>query len=314
MVTADILMLAGPTASGKSALSLYAAKALDAEIINADSMQVYSGLRILSARPDEAEMGGVPHHLFGTIDPSERCSVGRWARLALETIEDLRSRGKRIVFVGGTGLYYKALIEGLAPAPDIPQAVLDEVVTLYQSDGVEGLRAEAERCDPAGAARIEIGDRQRLMRLIAVSRAAGKPMSELQADTRPLLDVDRVVGVVIQPDREALYERIESRFDLMIGEGALEEARAIAERRLQPDLPAMKAVGLPPLLAAVRGEMALDEAIEIAKRDSRRYAKRQFTWFSNQHSDWARITDLEPAAARAALDVIITEPFFGVRA
>ena len=120
MATADILMLAGPTASGKSALSIHAARALDAEIVNADSMQIYSGLRILSARPDEAEMAGIPHHLFGTLDPSQRCSVGQWARLALETIDTLRRRDKRIVFVGGTGLYYKALTEGLAPTPDVP--------------------------------------------------------------------------------------------------------------------------------------------------------------------------------------------------
>jgi len=299
----DILMLAGPTASGKSALSLHAARALNAEIINADSMQIYSGLQILSARPAVDEMGGVAHHLFGVIAPSERCSVGHWTRLALACVETLRARGKRIIFVGGTGLYFKALLEGLAPTPDIPDAILSDVTALLQ--------AEARCLDPVATARIEAGDRQRLMRVIAVSRAAGQPLSQLQSQTRPLLDPARCVGVVIQPDREALYARIEQRFDAMVRQGALEEARAILEQRLPTDLPAMKAVGLPPLLAHLQGALDLDAAIEMAKRDSRRYAKRQFTWFSNQHPDWRRITTLDAQSACAALDDILSDRFFG---
>lgn len=307
----DILFLAGPTASGKSALSLHAARALDGEVINADSMQVYEGLGVITARPDPHEMGGIPHHLFGVIDPAQRFSVGQWTKLALAAIKDVTGRGKRAILVGGTGLYFKALVEGLAPTPDVPQAIITEVNALFEAGGLDALREVAEALDPVGAARIEAGDRQRLMRLIAVAKASGRPLSQIQSETRPLLDPERAIGVVIAPDREALYARIEARFDQMVSQGALEEARAIAERRLSADLPAMKAVGLPPLIAHVQGRLELEEAIELAKRDSRRYAKRQFTWFTNQHPDWARVGSMDPVIARAELDQIILKPFFG---
>lgn len=180
---------------------------------------------------------------------------------------------------------------------------------LYASGGVEALRSEAERIDPAGAARVKAGDRQRLMRLIVVARACGRPLSELQADTSPLIDPSSALGVAILPDRAALYARIEARFDAMIEGGALDEARLLAARKLASDLPAMKAVGLPPLLEHLAGRITLEEAVEIAKRDSRRYAKRQFTWFYNQHPDWARITSLDPVEACAELDAILTAHF-----
>jgi len=305
----DILLLGGPTASGKSALAIHAARRLDAEIINADSLQVYDGLRILTARPGADDTGDVPHHLFGMIDPGERCSVGRWTRLAVDLIDDVRSRGRRIVLAGGTGLYFKALLDGLAPAPDIPTEIQAEIDALYASGGVEALRTEAERLDPVGAARVEAGDRQRLMRLIAVARACGRSLSQLQADTRPLIDPASALGVAILPDRAALYARIEARFDVMIEGGALDEARMIAGRALAPDLPAMKAVGLPPLLDHLAGRITLQEAVETAKRDSRRYAKRQFTWFSNQHPDWARMTSLDPKGACAELEAILDAHF-----
>ncbi len=304
-----VLILAGPTASGKTALSLQAAHRLKGEIVNADSMQVYEGLQIISAQPSPQERAAAPHHLFGVIDPAERCSVGRWAALALEAIETIEARGGVPILVGGTGLYFKALLEGLAPVPDIPAAVADQVEELYASGGLDALREEADRLDPVASARIGEGDRQRLMRVIAVAHAAGRPLSELQADTRPLLDPGIVKGVVIQPDRDALYARIERRFDIMMEAGALSEARTIAGRSLSTNLPAMKAVGLPPLLAHLNGELSLEAAIETAKRDSRRYAKRQYTWFSNQHGDWPRITALDPAAQQRELDAILTKAF-----
>jgi tRNA dimethylallyltransferase len=308
-MSTSILLLGGPTASGKTALAIHAARRLDGEVINADSMQVYAGLAILSAQPGEAELAGAPHHLFGVLDPGERCSVGRWARLAVERIEDILSRGRTPILVGGTGLYFKALLDGLAPAPEIPDAVHEEVQALFDGGGLDALRLEAERVDPEASARIAAGDRQRLMRVVAVARAAGRPLTQLQADTAPLIDTASACGVAITPPREALYARIEARFDAMIEAGELEEARALSGRDLDPSLPAMKAVGLPPLLAHLAGEISLEEAIETAKRDSRRYAKRQFTWFSNQHPDWSRIALLDPAAQRGELDRLLTQAF-----
>lgn len=305
----DILLLAGPTAAGKTALSLHAARVLGAEIINADSMQVYDRLAILSARPSRAEMADIPHHLFGVRDPSQRCSVGEWSRMALAVIEDIRARGKRAVLVGGTGLYFKALTEGLAPAPEIPDAVREAVNADIEARGLAALREEALRHDFEGATRVEPGDRQRLQRIVEVGRATGRALSDLQGETRPLIAPERWRGIVIQPPREALYERIERRFDMMMAAGALEEARQIAALELDPDLPAMKAVGLPPLLDHLGGALSLAEAVEIAKRDSRRYAKRQYTWFSNQHPGWARITGLDPAGQRAELDAIVSREF-----
>lgn len=304
-----ILILAGPTASGKTALSLHAARLLDGEIINADSMQLYRGLPVISAQPSNYEKRVATHHLFSALEPSQRCSVGQWSRMALDQIEAVESRGCVPILVGGTGLYFKALLEGLAPVPEIPETILAKVDALFQTRGLEGLKAEVEAVDPVATARIADGDRQRLMRVVAVAWATGKPLSQLQADTQPLIDPALVQGVVIQPDREALYHRIETRFDRMVEAGALEEVAAMAERNLAPDLPAMKAVGLPPLLAHLRGEFTLEAAIEIAKRDSRRYAKRQFTWFSNQHGDWPRISALDPADQQGELDHILSRSF-----
>lgn len=295
----DILLLAGPTASGKTALSLHAARALSGEIVNADSMQVYAGLDVIAAGPSGEETAAAAHHLFGAIDPGERCSVGRWSRLALERIDEITGRGKTAILVGGTGLYFKALTEGLAPAPDIPASVAAQVEALYAQGGLEALRAEAEAADPDAAAKAL--DPQRLMRIVAVKRASGTTLTELQAKTEPLIDPARWRGVVIQPPRALLYERIETRFDTMVAAGALEEARALLQRDLDAALPAMKAVGLPPLLAHLRGETDLETAVATAKRDSRRYAKRQYTWFSNQHPGWPRIESLDPAAQRAEL-------------
>ena len=308
-MTKSILILAGPTASGKTALSLHAGARLDGEIVNADSMQIYAELPVISAQPSTAEQSAAPHHLFGVLDPAERCSVGRWTDMALAAIADIRKRGKTPILVGGTGLYFKALLDGLAPTPNIDSHVSEAVEALHRDGGVRALRAEADRVDPVASARIMGADKQRLMRVIAVARAAGRALSELQSETKPLIDPDSVMGVVIQPDREALYARIEARFDQMIDANVLDEARAIAARNLDADLPALKAVGLPPLLSHLAGEITLDEAVETAKRDSRRYAKRQYTWFSNQHGGWPRITALDPEDQQVELEHILTEAF-----
>lgn len=308
-MSATLLLLGGPTASGKTALALHAAERLKGEIVNADSMQVYAGLDLIAAQPSAAEKAAAPHHLFASLDPSERCSVGRWSRLALEQIAEIQARGRTPILVGGTGLYFKALLDGLAPTPDIPDAVQREVQALFERGGLVALRDEARRLDPEAAARVADGDRQRLMRIVAVARATGRTLSDLQKDTRPLIDRAKACGVAITPPREALYARIEARFDQMMETGALDEARALAARDLDPTLPAKKAVGLPPLLAHLSGEISLGEAIDTAKRDSRRYAKRQFTWFSNQHPDWTRIASLDPADQRGELDRILSQAF-----
>lgn len=310
-MSASILFLAGPTASGKTALALHAAQQLGGEIINADSMQVYAGLEILSAQPSRAERHAAPHHLFGALDPAKRCSVGLWTAMALERIKDIQARGRTPILVGGTGLYFKALVDGLAPAPDIPDAVQARVQALFEKEGVEGLRAEAARRDPEAARRIAANDRQRLMRVVALAWSGGMLLSELQAHTAPLVNPDHVFGVVTAPDRQALYRRIDARFEAMIEAGAVQEVEALAARGLDPSLPAMKAVGLAPLISHLRGETDLETAVETAKRDSRRYAKRQFTWFSNQHPGWARIGALDPDDQRGELDRLIAAAFSG---
>jgi len=301
------LLIAGPTAAGKTALSLAAAEQLDGEIINADSMQVYEGLPLITAQPDADERARAPHHLFGTIDPAVRYSVGEWTRDVLALISACRSRGRLPILVGGTGLYFSALVRGLAAVPEIGEFTRKQVADLLNAAGMSGLRAEALRLDPVAARRVEAADRQRLMRIVEVALETGRPLSEFQADTVAPLPDGTWRGVVIEPDREALYARIEARFDRMLDAGALDEVAAFSARGLDPDLPACKALGVPPLMAHLRGEMALEEAVKLAKRDSRRYAKRQGTWFRNQAASWARITSLDPAKARSALVAILEE-------
>ena len=299
------LLIAGPTAAGKTALAIAAAERLDGEIVNADSMQIYDGLHLITARPTAAETARIPHHLFGVADPAERWSVGRWSEAALAACADIRKRGKIPVLVGGTGLYFNALTVGLAPVPEIGDAARERAAALLAEGGLAALADEARRLDPAAAARVASADRQRLQRIVEVGYETGRPLSDFQAGTTPLLPPGSWQGVVIEPDREALYARIEARFDMMMAAGALDEVAAFAARGLDPDLPAMKALGVPPLIAHLRGELSREEAVDTAKRDSRRYAKRQLTWFRNQTASWPRITSLDPARARDALAAIL---------
>lgn len=300
------LLIAGPTAAGKTALALEAARKLDGEIINADSMQVYDGLHRITARPSDAEMAQAPHHLFGTIDPATRFSVGEWAEAVLPLIDEIRDRSRTPVIVGGTGLYFLALTKGLAPVPEIDPASRARAEALIAAEGLDGLRAEAMRFDATATGRIEPADRQRLQRIVEVGYATGEALSSFHGATRPLIADADWQGVVLAPDREALYARIDQRFDRMIETGALAEIEAFMTRDLDPALPAMKALGVPPLMAHLRGEMPLDEAVALSKRDSRRYAKRQMTWFRNQHDDWARIERLNPQDAIADLDGLLS--------
>ncbi len=288
------ILIHGPTASGKTELAVALAERLDGEVINADSMQVYSGLRVLTARPTEEEMGGIAHHLFGEIDPGERFSTGAWLEAAKRKLAAVERRGKRAIFVGGTGLYLLALVQGLSDIPPVPEDVRQEVKEILRSEGVDGLARRVAAVDPASGERLEPGDRQRLARALEVWLATGKTISSFQnARAKPALGDGEWLGIALTPPRARLYRRIDRRFSSMMIEGAMEEARALVERDLDPELPAMKAHGMPWLAAYIRGEISADEAAENAKRDTRRYAKRQFTWIARQFPFWPRIPSME---------------------
>ncbi|HVY84202.1 MAG TPA: tRNA (adenosine(37)-N6)-dimethylallyltransferase MiaA [Caulobacterales bacterium] len=292
------LLIMGPTASGKSALALELARHVDGEIVNADSMQVYGDLRVLTARPTPEEEAQIPHHLYGHVDAAERYSAGRWVDDATAAITAIEARGRTPIVVGGTGLYFKALTEGLAPAPAAPAEVRARLAAELAQEGAEALHERLALIDPDAARRIGIADAPRILRALEVAES-GEKLSELQQKAEAPLK--RWRGFALWPEREALYAVIERRFDAMMAAGALDEVRALAARGLDPTLPAMKAHGAPALMAHLRGEIALAEAIEIAKRDTRRYAKRQFTWMAHQMPDWPRIADADLHARLVAI-------------
>jgi tRNA dimethylallyltransferase len=283
------LLIMGPTASGKSALALALAARMGGEIVNADSMQVYRDFRILTARPTREEEAQAPHHLYGHIDAAELYSVGRWLDDALAAIAAVQARGATPILVGGTGLYFKALTQGLADIPAADPEIRAALRARAAQEGAPVLHAELAARDPRTAARLEPNDAPRILRALEVLDTAGESISALHANTAPPLPRDAWAGVALTPEREALYAAINARFESMLAAGALEEARAFAARALDPALPAMKAHGAPALMAHLRGEMRLDEAAEIGKRDTRRYAKRQFTWMSGQMPGWPRV-------------------------
>jgi tRNA dimethylallyltransferase len=295
-----IILIAGPTASGKSALALALAEKLGGVIINADSMQVYRDLRIITARPTPQEEARVPHRLYGHVDAAENFSVGRWcAEVAEELAAVPREAGAAIV-AGGTGLYFNALTQGLAAVPPIPAQIRNEVRARLASDGVEALHADLTRRDPAAAARLMPGDRARITRALEVILATGRSLLLWHEENMPArVDAAFAAKVFLMPDRDALLRRIDARFDTMMAAGAIDEVRALAARHLDPNLPAMKAHGVPWLIRHLNGEIALAEAVEGGKRDTRQYTKRQATWFRNQLPDFAWV---EPESALAAVE------------
>ncbi len=284
-----IWLIAGPTASGKSALALRLAQEIGAEIVNGDALQLYADLRLLTARPSIEEEAQAPHHLFGTVDAADGWSVGRWQRAATSALNEIAERGRPAVVVGGTGLYFRALTHGLADVPQTPAEVRRASAADFDALGEAAFRDRLAQVDPAAEARISPADRQRLSRAWEVYAATGTSLSDWQARTDPALEPASWNAVALEPPRAALYDRCDVRLKNMIDLGALDEVAALAARRLDPALPAMKAVGYRELAAYLRGETSLAEGLEAAQRETRRYAKRQSTWLRGQMADWPRI-------------------------
>ena len=258
-------------------------------------MQVYRDLRALTARPNDEEMQGAPHELFGTVDGAVNFSVGRW----LEAARDVLARGDGpLIFVGGTGLYFRALTAGLSDIPPVPDEVRERVRAEAEGEPTPALHARLAACDAATAARLRPSDRQRLLRALEVFAATGRPLAAFQGARSPgLLAPGAWAGLFLAPDREILRERIATRFDAMLRTGALDEVAALGARGLDPALPVMRAHGTPHLLAHLRGELSLAQARDLGVRDTRLYAKRQFTWARHQMPEFAWVA---PEAAEAA--------------
>jgi tRNA dimethylallyltransferase len=280
---ARAVLIAGPTASGKSALALRLAERMGGTIINADSMQVYRDFRLLTARPTPEEESRVPHLLYGHVDAAEHYSAGRWLADASRALSEVERAGRVPIFVGGTGLYFRALTEGLSSMPPVPEAVRAKVRGEAEGAEAAALHARLAAGDPLTATRLRPSDRQRIVRALEIFEATGRPLAEWQASPgKPLIEPDATIAVFISVDRAELRARIDTRFDQMLAGGALEEVRAFAARKLDPALPAMKAHGAPWLMKHLAGEISLDDAVKEGKADTRKYAKRQETWFRHQ--------------------------------
>ncbi|CAN5144400.1 tRNA (adenosine(37)-N6)-dimethylallyltransferase MiaA [soil metagenome] len=268
-------------------------------------MQIYRDLQVISARPTESEEAGAPHHLYGVADASEAWSVGRWLRAAVPILDGIARKGRPAIVVGGTGLYFRAPTEGLAdlpaPAPQVPLVAAQTFDEVGEAD----FRIALAQVDPEAEARIMAGDKQRLVRAYSVFWGTGRSLTQWQALTSPTLAPGSWTGVVIEPPRDQLYARVDARARTMLQTGALQEAMRLGARNLDPELPAMKAVGLQAFIAAAEGRIASADALERVAQDSRRYAKRQLTWLRNQTPEWSRIETLEPQGQIAALFAIL---------
>ncbi|MGY0572325.1 tRNA (adenosine(37)-N6)-dimethylallyltransferase MiaA [Bradyrhizobium sp. RDM12] len=301
------VLIAGPTASGKSALALELALATGGIVINADSMQVYRDLRVITARPTQDEEARVPHHLYGHVDAAVNFSTGAWVADAARALDEASAEGRLPIFIGGTGLYFKALTAGLSLVPPIPAEVRENVRARLERNGVEALHADLARRDPRAAERLNLRDRTRIARALEVIEATGRSLLDWHHEGQPpLLPKDSFRAVFLAPERDELYARIDARFEAMLAAGALTEVERLAARGLDPLLPAMKAHGVPALIRQLRGELSLEEAATIGRADTRHYAKRQFTWFRHQlpEFEWVRPEEARgwlAGAANAAL-------------
>lgn len=301
------LLIAGPTASGKSALAVALARRLGGVVINADSMQVYADIPLLSAQPAAAERSAVPHRLFGHVDGAVAFSVGRWLEDAAAALAEARAAGLVPIVVGGTGLYFKALTQGLSAMPPVPEAVRAGVRAAADGLAPAALHARLAAVDPAAAARLRPSDPQRLIRALEVREATGRSITTFQAvRAAPVLPLADAVAVFVTPDRAALKARIDARFAAMMAAGALEEAGRLAERALDGALPVMRALGVPPLLAHVAGTLTRAEAIALASRDTRAYARRQMTFGRHQLPGFRPVAPEDAAAV--LLDGVMSNP------
>lgn len=304
----NAILIAGPTASGKSALAVEVAQRTGGVVVNADSMQVYSVLSVLTARPGERDLSAVPHRLYGHVHPSTAYSTGKW----LDDVRRLEDEGLfaacRPIFVGGTGLYFQALTGGLSPMPDIPSAVRALWRERLLREGAPALHAVLRERDPATAAQLQPADGQRITRALEVLEASGRSIGAWQATaSRPLVDVSTARLVVLQPERALVNERIEIRFQRMVEAGALDEVRALLGLGLDPRLPAMKAIGVKQLGGALAGRLTMAEAVKDAKTATRRYAKRQATWFGNRFgAAWMPVPIRGGEAFKATLGKVMT--------
>ena len=280
------VLIAGPTASGKSALAMALAQRFGGIVINADSMQVYRDLRVLTARPSVEEESAVPHALFGHVDAAENYSAGRYVGDVARILSDLPP-DRLPIFAGGTGLYFRALMSGLAAIPPIDPGIRDALRQRLDAQGVEALHAVLTIRDSVAAARIMVRDRSRILRALEVLEATGRPISDWHREgLASVIQPERTVKIFLHPKRPELRKRIQTRFETMLEQVALDEVRALDARHLPDTLPAMKAHGVPWLRRFLRGEISREDAAEGAIMDTRRYAKRQVTWFRNQMPGW----------------------------
>jgi tRNA dimethylallyltransferase len=287
----DAALIAGPTASGKSAFAIRLAEATGGVILNADSMQVYRDLRVLTARPTVEDEEAAEHRLYGFVDGAENFSVGRYAEAAARQLADVAAAGRLPILVGGTGLYFQALEAGLSRIPPLPQAVRDAVRASCEGVETAALHARLAARDPGGAAALRPSDRLRVMRALEVFEATGRSLASFHGDREPgPLAGKALLKLFLAPERAALHAGINARFEAMVANGALDEARALAARGLDPLLPVMRAHGAPALMAHLRGEISLNDAVQRGQADTRAYVKRQFTWFRNQMQGWRWLT------------------------
>ena len=279
------ILIAGATASGKSALALALAEKYNGCVINADSMQVYDTLKVLTARPPKEDLRRARHVLYGHVPAAAPYSVWQWQAEALAAIDEAQKKGQRPILVGGTGLYFKSLTQGLADIPDIPENLRDGLRARLDSEGLSVLYAELQRVDSALAQRLPPTDTQRILRGLEVYEATGEPLSQWQKqEQKPPLTA--YCGILLMPDRDWLYARCNARYEAMLADGAQKEIEELWALNLPPDANPLKAVGVSQLMALMQGEIDAETATAQAQQATRRYAKRQMTWFRNQMKDW----------------------------